>query len=95
MGAGDLPHAGEAGEGGDVAQVDRALAVALAAEAEHGVGPDRDAAVDGAGEVDAEEGQVGVGHGIDERVDEAVAGRGQAVVLTPERHDLERVGPAS
>src|SRR5581483_11655297 len=62
------PAVGERLEG--IAQVDIAPAVAFARECEHGVGAGVHVAFDAAREVDAEEGEGGIGDGVDEGADE-------------------------
>ena len=65
----EIPEAGE-GEGfSGFAGVDVGFAVAFAGEGEDGIRAGFDAAVDEAGEVNAEEGECGVGHGVDEVAD--------------------------
>ena len=86
---GEFPEAWP-GEGvGEVAWVDVAPAVAFAGEGEDGVGPGFDAAVVHAGEVDAEEGKFGVGHGVDEVADEVALGGGELEVFAAEGEDAQ------
>ena len=47
-------------------------------------------AVDAAGQVHPEEGQLGVGHRVDQAAHQVGRGRGQLVVLAAERHDAHR-----
>ena len=65
----------------------RAEVIALAREGEDRVRPRLDVAVDGAGEVHAEEGELGVGHRVDEVPDEGPALLLQHVVLAAEGND--------
>ena len=64
------PEAAVARHRGDVARADRALGVTLAGEGQHRVGPDRDAAVDQARQMHAEERHRRVGHRIDQVADD-------------------------
>lgn len=60
-----------------IGQRDIALAVAFALQSQHGVGADGDAAVDHAGQVDAEERHRRIGDRIDQMVDDLVVLRRQ------------------
>ena len=64
-----IPEAGEGEDLGGFAGVDLGFAVAFAGEGEDGIRAGFDAAVDEAGEVNAKEGERGVGHGVDEVAD--------------------------
>ena len=84
-------HLQEAGVGQrlpEVSGVEVELAVALAAEREHGVGAALHAAADHAGEVDAQEGEVRIGDGVDQGLAEVLGVLGQLEVLAAEGHDL-------
>ncbi len=80
------PEPGEAREIRHVATVEGPPPVPLPREAQHRVRPHRQAAVDRGREVDAQERQVGIGHGIDQVAHEAALGGGHVVVLAAERH---------
>ncbi len=62
-------------------------AVAFAGEGEDRVGAGLDAAVDKAGEVDAEEREGGVGDGVNEMIDEELAGGFEEIVFAAEGDD--------
>jgi len=66
--------------------------VALAGQGQHGVGPALDGAVDPAGQVDPEEGEGGIGDGIDQAAHERGGAWGQHAVLAAERDDARRRG---
>ena len=66
---------------------DVAPAVALAGQREHGVGAGVDRAVDHAGQVHTEKREAGVGHRVNEVVDEVRPFGHQLVVLATERDD--------
>ena len=88
----EAPEAGE-GEGvEEVAGVEVLFAVAFAGPGEDGVRPGLDAAVDEAGEVDAEEGEAGVGDGVDEVADEGVALGAELVVFAAKGDDFDGAG---
>ena len=65
------------------------MAVAFALQGQHRVGAGLDAAVDHAREVDAQEGELGIGHGVDQVPHQVVPVGPQLVVLAAERHDLQ------
>lgn len=87
----EIPEAGE-GEGfGGFAGVDVGFAVAFAGEGEDGIGAGFDAAVDEAGEVDAEEGKGGVGDGVDEVADQMAGFGGELEIFAAEGDDADVV----
>ena len=85
-----MQYPADAGRGEDlqgIGQRDIALAVAFALQSQHGVGADGDAAVDHAGQVDAEERHRRIGDRIDQMVDDLVVLRRQLEILAAERTD--------
>ena len=64
-----------------------AFAIALALKRQHRIRPNRDAAVDHAGEMDAEKRHRRIGDRVDQMVDDMVVFRRQAEVLATERAD--------
>ena len=86
-------HGPEPPVGEDLVQVPEihvGLAVALPRERQDRVGTHLHAAVDRRGEVHSQEWEPGVGHGIDESLDQGLPVLREAVVLAPERHDPDR-----
>ena len=73
---------------GQVGDVEVGLLVPFASEGEHGVGTALDAAVDHAGEVHAQEGKVGVGHGVDQVLAEMMRLGLELEIFAAKRHDL-------
>jgi hypothetical protein len=87
----EIPEAGEAEDFGGLERMDVGFAITFTGEGEDGVWPSLDAAVDEAGEVDAEEGEGGVGHGVDEVTDEVARFGGEFEILSTERDDADIV----
>ncbi len=87
----EIPEAGEGEDFGGFAGVDVGFAVAFPRESKDGVRAGFDPAVDEAGEVDAEEGEGGVGHGVDEVADEVARFRGEFEIFATERDDTNVV----
>jgi len=87
----EIPEAGEAEDFGGLERMDVGFAVAFAGERKNGIWAGFDSAVDEAGEVDAEEGEGGVGHGVDEVTDEVARFGGEFEILSTERDDADIV----
>ena len=83
--AGHRPEAPVAEGPRQLPQVNPSEAIALARESQHRVRPCLDVAVDRPREVDAQERERGVGHGVDQAAHEIVPLRPDHVVLAPER----------
>ena len=73
---------------GEVAEIDVLFAVPFPRTCKHCVRSGLHAAVDEAGEVNAEEGKVEVGDGVDEMANEALALRTELIIFAPEGNDL-------
>ena len=90
MAAGQSQKTG-VGQGlGQIAQVEIGLAVALAREGQHRVGAALHRAVDHAGEVDAQEGKLRIGHRVDQRAAQVVHLRLERIILAAEWDDGRR-----
>ena len=87
----EIPEAGEGEDFGGFAGVDVGLAVAFAGEGEDGIRAGFNAAVDEAGEVDAEEGEGGVGHGVNEVANEMEGFGGEFEIFAAEGDDADVV----
>ena len=90
-----IPEAGEGEDFGGFAWMDVGFAVAFAGEGEDGVRAGFDAAVDEAGEVDAEEGEGGVGHGVNEVANEMAGFGGELEIFAAEGEDADVILGAS
>jgi len=86
VGTEEAPEPAEAEGLRRVAEVDGGAPVPLPGEGEEGGGPDGRAAVEVAGEVDAEEREARVGDGVDVAADPAGRLPGEGPVRAPERH---------
>ena len=75
---------------GNIAEIDRRVAVAFASEREHGVGATFKAAMHDFGEVNAEEWEVRIADRIDESADKAVGLWLERVEFAAERQDESR-----
>src|ERR1019366_1839731 len=73
----------------EIARIDIPLAVTFAREGEHSVRTCFNTAVDQAGEVHAEEGELRIGHGVDQVEHERLAVRLDLVILAAERNDAD------
>lgn len=91
----EIPEAGEGEDFGGFAGVDVGFAVAFAGEGEDGIRTGFDAAVDEAGEVDAEEGEGWVGDGIDEVADQVADFGGEFEIFASEGDDVDVILGAS
>ncbi|MEN9468683.1 MAG: hypothetical protein RL630_416 [Verrucomicrobiota bacterium] len=90
-----IPEAREGEDFGGFAGADVVFAIAFAGKGEDGVGTGFDAAVDEAGEVDAEEGEGGVGHGVDEVANEMAGYVSEFEIFAAERDDADVILGAS
>ena len=73
----------------EIARIDIPLAVTFAREGEHSVRTCFNTAVDQAGEVHAEEGELRIGHGVDQVAHERLAVRLDLVILAAEWNDAD------
>ena len=86
---GHLPESGVGQVGHTLTKAEVAFTVAFPPQSHHSVGAGFHVALDVAGEVNAKEWKLGVGHRIDQPGHQMMALRAQCVVLAPERDDLD------
>src|SRR3954451_8898177 len=89
------PEAG-VGQGlNHVAQREIRVPISFPRESQYGIGPRFDASVDEASKMHAKKWKLGIGHRIDQTLDQILAIWSKLVVFTPKRNDLGGVSGAS